>query len=84
MLEKSNFDLEILTFDETRMIQQKFEALAKNRYEDERKKCQENKLTFWTELAIIIFSLSIVPILMICVLLLWPATQFFVPVKIKE
>ena len=57
------------------MIQQKFETLAKARFEAERKKCQENKWTFWTELAIIIFALSIVPVLAMFVLIIWPSMK---------
>ena len=56
---------------EKEAIQKKLESLAKERYENQRK-TRVGKWTFWTELAIMVASLSIVPLLIITVLIIWP------------
>ncbi len=56
-------------------VQKKFENLAKERYENEKKKMADKEWTFWTELAIFVVALGLVPVLIVVVLIIFPATK---------
>jgi hypothetical protein len=62
------------TILEREAVQKKFEFLARKRFDIEKKKLL-NGWTFWTEFAIFVFALSIVPVLMITVILIWPESE---------
>ena len=53
-------------------VQQKYENFAKERYENERKNVANVKWTFWTELAIFVVALGLVPALILIVLIIFP------------
>jgi hypothetical protein len=56
-------------------VQKKFENLAKERYENDKKKMADKEWTFWTELAIFVVALGLVPVLIVVVLIIFPATK---------